>query len=197
MKRLFDVVVCILAVVVLLPLELAIAIWICCDSEGGILYRQVRVGKGNKDFNLLKFRTMQQKADKNGLLITVGEDARITRSGHFLRKYKLDEIPQLLNIIKGDMSVVGPRPEVRRYVDLYNERQKMVLSVKPGLTDYASIKYISESELLEKSDNPERTYVEEIMPAKLELNLKYIENQSFAEDIRIIFKTLSTIISKK
>lgn len=197
MKRLFDVVVCILAVVVLLPLELAIAIWICCDSEGGILYRQVRVGKGNKDFNLLKFRTMQQKADKNGLLITVGEDARITRSGHFLRKYKLDEIPQLLNIIKGDMSVVGPRPEVRRYVDLYNERQKMVLSVKPGLTDYASIKYISESELLEKSDNPERTYVEEIMPAKLELNLKYIENQSSAEDIRIIFKTLSTIISKK
>lgn len=197
MKRLFDVVVCILAVVVLLPLELVIAVWVGCDSEGGILYRQVRVGKGNKDFNLLKFRTMQQKADKNGLLITVGEDARITRSGHFLRKYKLDEIPQLLNIIKGDMSVVGPRPEVRRYVDLYNERQKMVLSVKPGLTDYASIKYISESELLEKSDNPERTYVEEIMPAKLELNLKYIENQSFAEDIRIIFKTLSTIISKK
>ncbi len=197
MKRLFDLVSCCLAVTLLLPLELAIAIWICCDSKGGIFYKQVRVGKDNKDFNLLKFRTMRSKADTVGPLITVGEDTRVTRSGRVLRKYKLDEIPQFLNIIKGEMSVVGPRPEVRRYVDLYDEQQKRVLTVKPGLTDYASIEYISESELLANSAEPERTYIEEIMPAKLSLNLKYIDNQSFIEDFKIIFKTFSSIIKKK
>lgn len=196
MKRVFDIISCSLAVILLLPLEIVIALCIVCGSKGGVFYKQVRVGKGDKDFKLLKFRTMRPNADKQGLLITVGADNRITKIGHFLRKYKLDELPQFLNIIKGDMSVVGPRPEVRRYVDMYNERQLRVLSVRPGLTDYASIEYISESELLAKSDNPEKTYIEEVMPAKLELNLKYIEKQSIGEDIRLIFKTLGKIAGK-
>ena len=144
----------------------------------------------------MKFRTMRQDADKIGGLITVGEDHRVTRIGRFLRKYKIDELPQFLNIIKGEMSIVGPRPEVPKYVALYNERQRQVLSVRPGLTDYASIEYISENELLAKSSDPDRTYIEEIMPAKLELNLKYIENQSVMEDLRLIFKTLFSIAKK-
>ena len=139
---------------------------------------------------------MRQDADKIGGLITVGEDHRVTRIGRFLRKYKIDELPQFLNIIKGEMSIVGPRPEVPKYVALYNERQRQVLSVRPGLTDYASIEYISENELLAKSSDPDRTYIEEIMPAKLELNLKYIENQSVMEDLRLIFKTLFSIAKK-
>ena len=139
---------------------------------------------------------MRQDADKIGGLITVGEDRRVTRIGRFLRKYKIDELPQFLNIIKGDMSIVGPRPEVPKYVTLYNERQRRVLSVRPGLTDYASIEYISENELLAQSSDPDRTYIEEIMPAKLELNLKYIDNQSVVEDLRLIFKTLFSILKK-
>ena len=144
----------------------------------------------------MKFRTMRQDADRIGGLITVGDDRRVTRIGRFLRKYKIDELPQFLNIIKGDMSIVGPRPEVPKYVALYNERQQRVLSVRPGLTDYASIEYISENELLAQSSDPDRTYIEEIMPAKLELNLKYIDNQSVVEDLRLIFKTLFSILKK-
>lgn len=196
MKRLFDITSCCVALILLLPLELLIALWILCDSKGGVFYGQQRVGKDNIDFKLLKFRTMRKDSDKNGPLITIGADQRITRSGRFLRKYKLDELPQLINIIKGDMSVVGPRPEVRRYVNLYSERQLRVLSVRPGLTDYASLQYISESELLAQSSEPEKTYIEEIMPAKLELNLQYIDNQSIGEDLRLIFKTLASIVKK-
>ena len=196
MKRAFDLISCTLALLLLLPFGIVVALCIVCGSKGGVFYRQTRVGRNNKDFKLLKFRTMRPNADRQGLLITVGEDSRITRIGKFLRKYKIDELPQLLNIIKGDMSVVGPRPEVRRYVELYDERQRRVLSVRPGLTDYASLQYISESDLLAGSDNPEKTYIEEIMPAKLELNLQYIEKQSFAEDLRIIFKTLASIVRK-
>ena len=196
MKRAFDILSCTLAVLVLFPFGLIIALCIAGGSKGGVFYRQTRVGKDNKDFKLLKFRTMRPNADQQGLLITVGADSRITRIGAFLRKYKIDELPQLLNIIKGDMSVVGPRPEVRRYVEMYDERQRRVLSVRPGLTDYASLKYISESELLAESTDPEKTYIEEIMPAKLELNLQYIKKQSFAEDLRIIFKTLVSITRK-
>ena len=196
MKRLFDVLTCSLALILLLPLELAIALCIVSDSRGGVFYRQTRVGKNGNDFSLLKFRTMRPRADQNGPLITIGADNRITRCGHLLRKYKLDELPQLINIVKGDMSIVGPRPEVRKYVELYNERQRKVLSVRPGLTDYASLEYISESELLAQSSNPEKTYVDEIMPAKLELNLKYIENQSVKVDIKLIFKTLMAIVKK-
>lgn len=194
MKRAFDLISCTLALLLLLPFGIVVALCIVCGSKGGVFYRQTRVGRHNKDFKLLKFRTMRPNADRQGLLITVGDDSRITRIGKLLRKYKIDELPQLLNIIKGDMSVVGPRPEVRRYVELYDERQRRVLSVRPGLTDYASLQYISESELLAESADPEKTYIEEIMPAKLELNLQYIEKQSFAEDLRIIFKTLVSIV---
>ena len=196
MKRAFDIVSCTLAVLLLFPFGLLIALCIVCGSKGGVFYRQTRVGRGGKDFKLLKFRTMRPNADRQGLLITVGNDQRITRIGGFLRKYKIDELPQLLNIIKGDMSVVGPRPEVRRYVELYDERQRRVLTVRPGLTDYASLQYISESELLAKSDDPEKTYIEEIMPAKLELNLQYIDNQSLKEDFKLIFQTLFSIFKK-
>jgi len=195
-KRTFDVVACVAAVVILCPLWLCIGLLVACGSKGGALYRQTRVGRDGKEFKLLKFRTMRQDADKIGGLITVGEDARVTRIGRFLRKYKIDELPQFLNIIAGDMSIVGPRPEVPKYVALYDERQRQVLSVRPGLTDYASIEYISENELLAHSSNPDRTYIEEIMPAKLELNLKYIENQSVSEDLRLICKTLFSILEK-
>ena len=195
-KRTFDIVACVTAVLVLCPLWLCIGLMVACGSKGGAFYRQTRVGRNGKEFKLLKFRTMRKDADKIGGLITVGEDNRVTRVGRFLRKYKLDELPQFLNIIKGDMSIVGPRPEVPKYVALYDERQRRVLSVRPGLTDYASIEYISENELLAQSPDPDRTYIEEIMPAKLELNLKYIDNQSVMEDLRLIFKTLFSIIKK-
>ena len=195
-KRTFDVVACVAAVVILCPLWLCIGLLVACGSKGGALYRQTRVGRDGKEFKLLKFSTMRQDADKIGGLITVGEDARVTRIGRFLRKYKIDELPQFLNIIAGDMSIVGPRPEVPKYVALYDERQRQVLSVRPGLTDYASIEYISENELLARSSDPDRTYIEEIMPAKLELNLKYIENQSVSEDLRLICKTLFSILKK-
>lgn len=195
-KRAFDIIACMTAGLVLSPLCLCIGLAIACGSKGGAFYRQIRVGRNGKEFKLLKFRTMRQDADKTGGLITIGEDHRVTRVGKFLRKYKLDELPQFLNIIKGDMSIVGPRPEVPKYVALYDERQRHVLSVRPGLTDYASIEYISESELLAQSPDPDKTYIEEIMPAKLELNLKYIENQSITEDLRLILKTLSSIVRK-
>ena len=195
-KRVFDIVACVTAGLVLCPLWLCIGLLVACGSKGGAFYRQTRVGRNGKEFKLLKFRTMCQDADKIGGLITVGEDSRVTRIGKFLRKYKLDELPQFLNIIKGDMSIVGPRPEVPKYVALYDERQRQVLSVRPGLTDYASIEYISENELLAQSSDPDKTYIEEIMPAKLELNLKYIENQSVMEDLQLIFKTLFSIVKK-
>lgn len=193
MKRIFDILTSAIVLLVLLPVWLIIALLIAVESPGGVFYKQVRVGKGNRDFYLYKFRTMRVGSDKKGLL-TVGErDNRITRIGYFLRKFKIDEFPQLLNIIKGDMSIVGPRPEVRKYVDMYTPEQMKVLSVRPGLTDYASIKYVNENEVLAASDNPEQTYIDEVMPAKLELNLQYIANQSLTEDIRLIFRTFMAI----
>lgn len=164
------------------------------DSKGGIFYKQVRVGKDGKDFYLFKFRSMRTDADKKGLLTVGGRDPRITRMGYYIRKYKIDELPQLLNVLQGDMSLVGPRPEVRRYVNLYNTQQMLVLSVQPGITDYASIEYSNENEILGKAADPEKTYIEEIMPAKLQLNLKYIAEKSLATDIKIIFRTISKII---
>ena len=193
MKRLFDIIASALVILLLLPLELLIALCIVCDSRGGVFFRQVRVGKDDKDFNLLKFRTMRIRANEEWASITVGEDTRITRVGKFLRQYKLDELPQLINILKGDMSVVGPRPEVRKYVALYNDQQKRVLLVRPGLTDFASLAYLHESELLAHSDHPEKTYIEEIMPKKLALNLQYIEKQSAILDIKLILKTIISI----
>ena len=165
------------------------------DSRGGVFYKQLRVGKDNKDFFLFKFRSMRTGAEKKGLL-TIGErDFRITRMGYFIRKYKIDELPQLCNVLLGDMSLVGPRPEVRKYVDLYNDIQKAVLSIKPGLTDYASIQYSNENELLAKSEKPEQTYIDEILPARLKLNIKYIEERGFTNDLKITFKTRTKIIN--
>ena len=197
MKRFLDVILSALVLVILSPLFIIIAIIITCESRGGVIYAQTRVGRYNKDFKLLKFRTMYTGSDQKGL-ITVGEhDARITRFGYFLRKSKMDEFPQLLNIIKGDMSIVGPRPEVRHYVDMYTEEQMKVLSVRPGLTDFASLVYIDENKLLENQEDPEEFYIKEMMPRKLELNLKYIEQQSVKTDAILIFKTLKAIVSGK
>lgn len=194
MKRILDVVSSAIFLMAFLPVWLIIALMVALESPGGVFYRQIRVGKNNRDFYLYKFRTMRVGSDKKGLL-TVGErDNRITKVGYFLRKYKIDEFPQLINVLKGDMSLVGPRPEVRKYVDMYSPEQLKVLSVRPGLTDYASIKYVNENEVLAASDNPEQTYIDEVMPAKLELNLQYIENQSVIEDVKLIFKTFVAIL---
>ncbi len=195
LKRLVDLVFSFLGIVVLIPFFLLIAVLIILDSRGGVFYKQVRVGINGVDFKLFKFRSMRTDADKKGLLTVGGRDSRITRMGYYIRKYKIDELPQLINVFIGDMSLVGPRPEVRRYTDLYSEEQKKVLTVKPGITDYASIEYSNENELLGKAENPEKVYIEEIMPAKLNLNLKYIQEQSFLTDIKIILKTIFKILS--
>lgn len=194
MKRFLDIVFSLLVLLVGLPFGLVIALLIVVDSRGPVFYRQSRVGRNNIDFQLFKFRTMCVGADR-GSLITVGDDdARITKVGAFLRKYKIDEFPQFLNILWGEMSVVGPRPEVRKYVEMYTPEQMRVLSVRPGLTDYASIRYVDENALLAKSDDPERTYIEEVMPDKLKLNLQYIDEQSLWVDARIVLKTLGAIV---
>lgn len=193
MKRLFEIVVSFLGLLFLSPLFLIIAIWIKCDSKGTVFYKQTRVGRYNKDFKLFKFRSMCPNSDK-GRLITVGDrDPRITKSGYFLRKYKLDELPQLINVLIGDMSFVGPRPEVRKYVDLYTEEQLQVLNVRPGITEKASILYLNENDLLEKADDPDKYYCEIIMQEKLKINLEYVKNHTFFGDIKLIFKTISSI----
>jgi lipopolysaccharide/colanic/teichoic acid biosynthesis glycosyltransferase len=194
LKRLFDIVSSLSVLLILFPLFLVVAIAIVLDSKGGVFYRQARVGKDGKEFGLLKFRTM--RPDSDSVKITVGDrDPRITAVGYFLRKSKLDELPQLLNIIKGEMSVVGPRPEVKQYVDLYSNTQLKVLSVKPGLSDLATLEYVKEAEILAQSSDPEETYVNDIMPDKLSLSLRYINQQSFMLDLKIIFKTIGRIIS--
>jgi len=195
-KRIFDIVSSLVVLLVLSPFFILLAIAIVVDSRGGVFYRQIRVGRNGREFGLYKFRSMVSHADKKGELTVGKKDSRITRVGAFIRKYKLDEFPQLINIIKGDMSIVGPRPEVPRYVNLYSQEQKKVLSVRPGLTDFASLEYINENELLGKSADPERTYIDEIMPAKLELNLKYIREQGMLTDLKIIFRTLFKIFRK-
>ncbi|MCA6363711.1 MAG: sugar transferase [Bacteroidetes bacterium] len=194
-KRVFDLVASFIGLLILLPVLLGLALWVMLDSRGGIFYRQVRVGKGGVDFKLWKFRTMHPDADKRGLLTVGGRDPRITRAGYYLRKYKLDELPQLLNVLTGDMSLVGPRPEVRKYVSMYTPQQMRVLDVRPGITDYASIEYSNENELLAQAADPERTYIEEVMPAKLALNEKYIAEQGLMTDLRIIWMTVRKIVS--
>jgi lipopolysaccharide/colanic/teichoic acid biosynthesis glycosyltransferase len=194
MKRLFDILVSLVVLIIGLPFGLLIALAIVVDSRGHVIYKQKRVGRNNVDFQLYKFRTMCVDAD-HGSLLTVGDhDMRITRTGTFLRKYKIDEFPQFLNVLKGEMSIVGPRPEVRKYVDMYTPEQMRVLTVRPGLTDYASIRYVNENEILAASDNPEETYIHEIMPDKLALNLQYIEEQSILVDVKIAFMTLKAIV---
>lgn len=196
MKRLFDILVALFGLIVLMPLFLIIALWVAFDSKGPIFYKQKRVGKGNEDFTLLKFRTMKVDSDKKGLLTLGDRDSRVTRSGYFLRKYKVDEFPQLINILKGDMSFVGPRPEVRKYVDLYTAEQMKVFSQRPGLTDIASITYIDESEILAAQEDPEKYYIEVLMQQKLAINLDYMAKRSLLSDIGILFQTIRRIVAR-
>jgi lipopolysaccharide/colanic/teichoic acid biosynthesis glycosyltransferase len=194
MKRLFDMVFSLALIVVLLPVGIVVSIWIVLDDFGSPFFVQQRVGLNGRNFGLLKFRSMRKNAESKGQLTVGMKDNRITRSGYFIRKYKIDELPQLVNVFLGEMSVVGPRPEVPKYVLLYNEEQQNVLSIKPGITDFASIEYVRENELLSQSPNPEKTYIEEIMPAKLALNLKYVREQSFLTDMKIILQTIKAIL---
>ncbi len=175
------------------PLFVIIGIWVVFDDGWPIFYVQKRVGRYNVDFNLLKFRSMYKRPSE-GMQLTVGNDPRITRSGRFIRKYKIDELPQLINVLFGQMSLVGPRPEVRKYVNLYSLEQLQVLQIRPGITDFASLKYRNENDILATSNNPEETYIQEVMPDKLELNLEYIRNNSPLKDIQLILQTLKVII---
>lgn len=194
MVRFFDFFFSLLGIIVLFPVFLFIYVAICLESKGGGFYRQLRVGRYGKDFYVYKFRSMRVGADKKGLITVGGRDPRITRMGYFIRKYKLDELPQLLNVLKGDMSLVGPRPEVRKYVNVYTEEQRKVLFVRPGITDYASIEYMDENIILGQADNPDKVYVELIMPDKIRYNMKYINNQGISEYFKIIFLTFWNII---
>ncbi len=193
LKRFFDIVSSLAGLILLLPLLSVISVVIIINDKTPVFYFQTRVGKNNTDFKLFKFRSMYKDADKKGLLTVGGRDPRVTPIGYYLRKYKLDELPQLLNVLIGNMSLVGPRPEVRKYVDLYTKEQMQVLSVKPGITDLASIYFINENELLAQSSEPEKTYINEILPQKLKLNLEYIAKQHFLTDIKIILNTIFKI----
>jgi len=195
-KRLFDIVASGLGLLVLSPLFLIIAIWIKLDSKGPVFYRQVRVGRNNKDFRIFKFRSMRVGADKGSLVTIGGRDPRVTRSGYWIRKFKLDELPQLINVFIGDMSLVGPRPEVRHYVDFWTPEQMHVLDVRPGITDPASIKFRNENELMEKAEDPEKYYIEVIMQEKSKLYLEYVNHHSFFGDIGLIFKTFWVIVKR-
>ena len=197
MKRLFDIIASACGLLVLSPVFLIMAIWIKQDSNGPVFYRQVRVGRHNKDFRIFKFRSMRVGADKGGLVTIGGRDPRITRSGYFIRKYKLDEFPQLINVFLGEMSVGGPRPEVRHYVNYWTPEQMHVLDVRPGITDPASIKFRNENELMEKAEDPEDYYINVIMQEKIKLYLEYIQNASCWSDIKLIFKTFKVIITER
>ena len=190
MKRLFDITASFFGILILSPLFIFISLWVGLSSKGGVFYKQIRVGRNNKDFKLYKFRSMRVNSDKQGLLTVGSKDSRITKAGYFIRKYKIDELPQLFNVLKGDMSFVGPRAEVRRYVDLYSEEQMKVLSVRPGITDPASIKYRNENDILSSASNPEEYYIQHIMPDKLKINIDYINKRTFVKDIKIIFQTI-------
>lgn len=195
-KRLFDITSSMIGLILISPLFIVLMILISLESKGGPFFKQVRVGRHNKDFKIFKFRTMFVGSDKKGLLTLGDKDNRVTNVGYFLRKYKLDEFPQLINVIKGDMSVVGPRPEVRKYIDILSEEDKRLLSVRPGITDYASIKFVNESEVLKNSSDPEKTYLEDILPEKVKLGLEYAEKANLATDLKIIFITIARIIGK-
>lgn len=197
MKRAFDIIASGLGLIVLSPLFLVLAIWIKLDSKGSVFYRQVRVGYKNKDFRIFKFRSMRVGSDKGSLVTIGGHDPRVTRSGYFIRKFKFDELPQLINVFLGDMSLVGPRPEVRHYVDYWTPEQMHVLDVRPGITDPASIKFRNENELMEQAEDPEKYYIEVIMQEKIKLYLEYVEKHSFFYDIALIFKTFWVIVKER
>ena len=195
-KRLFDLVFAALGLVLLAPLLLAVALWVVCDSPGPALFRQQRVGRAGKPFHIYKFRTMHQCAEAHGPAITIGADARITRAGYWLRRTKADELPQLVNVLLGQMSLVGPRPEVPHYVALYpSDLRELILSVRPGITDHASIEFRDESTLLGQSSDPERTYVEEILPIKLRYAAQYARSHTLWADLKVIARTISALWS--
>ena len=195
-KRFFDFTLSLLGILLLLPLLIVPAILIVLDSNGGFFYKQTRVGRYNKDFRLIKFRTMKISSDKEGLLTTSSRDPRITKIGYYLRKCKIDELPQLINVLLGDMSLVGPRPEVRKYVDYYTNDQLKVLNHRPGITDISSIKYSDENKILEGVSNPEKFYIEVIMQDKLKLNLTYLEERNLLSDFVTIFQTFYKIFKR-
>lgn len=194
MKRLFDIIFSSLAIIISFPVILITGIIIKINGPNeSILFKQKRAGKNKVYFNIYKFRTMNSNAEKKGE-ITIGNDSRITKPGKWIRKFKIDELPQFFNVLKGEMSVVGPRPEVQKYIELYDKKQLKVLNVRPGITDYASIVYFDENQLLGESEDPEKTYLEVIMPNKLKLNLKYIEEKSLLVDLKIILSTIMKVI---
>jgi lipopolysaccharide/colanic/teichoic acid biosynthesis glycosyltransferase len=195
MKRSLDILISLFVLLVFLPFGIVISFFIILESRGGVFYIQERIGLNGNSFGLLKFRSMRPNSDQLGQLTIGARDPRITHVGQLIRKYKLDEFPQFINVLKGDMSIIGPRPEVKKYVDLYTDEQRAILSVKPGITDYASIEYFDESRLLGESENPENTYIQDIMPAKLVLNQKYLENPSLYHDLKIMWLTFRKIIS--
>lgn len=193
LKRIFDIILSLFGLIILLPFMLIIAIFIKLDTKGPIFFKQLRVTKNGREFKIFKYRTMKVGSDKYSQ-ITIGEDSRITKVGSFLRRYKLDEIPQLINVLIGDMSLVGPRPEVPKYVALYTDEQKEILKVRAGITDYASIEFSDENDLLASEEDPEKAYIEKIMPKKIELNKKYISEISILTDIKIILLTIKKIL---
>ena len=195
LKRFLDLSFSLAVLLLIAPLLIFIGIAIKWGSKGPVFYRQERIGKDGKPFQIFKFRTMRPDSDKLGLLTVGGRDPRITAIGYYLRKYKLDELPQFLNVLAGEMSIVGPRPEVKKYVDLYSTEQKRVLEVKPGITDYASLLYKDENDVLAKYPNPEQAYIDIVMPHKLKINLEYINNRSFWMDLKIIALTAKGVIS--
>ena len=193
LKRIFDIILSLFGLMILFPFMLIIAILIKLDSKGPVFFKQIRVTKNGREFKIFKYRTMRVGSDKYSQ-ITVGKDNRITKIGAFLRKYKLDEIPQLINVLLGDMSLVGPRPEVPKYVALYTKEQKEILKVRAGITDYASIEFSDENDLLASEEDPEKAYIEKIMPKKIELNKKYLSEISILTDIKIILLTINKIL---
>lgn len=194
MIRFLDFIFSLLGIILLFPVFLVLYLAVRLESKGGGFYKQLRVGRGGTDFYVYKFRSMRIGADKQGLITVGGRDPRITQVGYFIRKYKLDELPQLFNVLKGDMSLVGPRPEVRKYVELYTDEQRKILSVRPGITDYASIEYVDENTILGQADDADKAYVERILPDKIQYNMKYINHRSVKEYFKIIFLTIWSII---
>jgi len=193
-KRTFDILFCLLGLILLFPLLLVCAYLIKNEDKGPVFYRGIRIGRGGKPFNIFKFRTMVVDAEKVGGSSTADDDPRITKIGKLIRKYKLDELPQIINVLKGEMSLVGPRPEVKHYIDMFTEEEKAILSVRPGITDWASLWNSDEGAVLAGSPDPEKTYMEKIRPEKIRLQLKYVKERSFFVDVKIIFMTLKTIL---
>lgn len=196
MKRAFDILVSFIVLALFFPIGLVLAILIVMESKGGVFYYQERVGRNQQLFSLVKFRSMRPNADLLGQLTVGAKDPRITKVGFLIRKFKLDEFPQFLNVLKGDMSIVGPRPEVSKYVALYTEEQRKILAVKPGITDYASIEYFNENEILAKAQDPEKAYIEEILPAKIKLNERYLANPTLSADLKIMSLTFLKMLGR-